>query len=186
MGGDPQRAQTSEVIQKRAACTGRTQSPNRSIRMKEIKAYIHDYRIADVIRALKESGQCECGRRLPQPHRHPAAKPAESIGRQGATLFGRTGRGGHQRIQIGVDLRRPSGGHYRARRPHRPNRSGMDLRQRSSRRLRLQGSHDIHWPIYFNQDRNYPGVLNSHSEVPRDTYSLLKQGAHVAPTARRD
>ncbi len=26
--------------------------------MKEIKAYIHDYRIADVIRALKESGQC--------------------------------------------------------------------------------------------------------------------------------
>ncbi|GBG15707.1 nitrogen regulatory protein P-II 1 [Novimethylophilus kurashikiensis] len=26
--------------------------------MKEIKAYIHNYRIADVIRALKESGQC--------------------------------------------------------------------------------------------------------------------------------
>lgn len=26
--------------------------------MKEIKAYIHNHRIADVIRALKESGQC--------------------------------------------------------------------------------------------------------------------------------
>ena len=28
--------------------------------MKEIKAYIHNHRIADVIRALKESGQCGC------------------------------------------------------------------------------------------------------------------------------
>jgi nitrogen regulatory protein P-II 1 len=27
--------------------------------MKEIKAYIHNHRIADVIRALKESGQCD-------------------------------------------------------------------------------------------------------------------------------
>lgn len=26
--------------------------------MKEIKAYIHNHRIADVVRALKESGQC--------------------------------------------------------------------------------------------------------------------------------
>ncbi len=26
--------------------------------MKEIKAYVHNHRIADVIRALKESGQC--------------------------------------------------------------------------------------------------------------------------------
>ena len=26
--------------------------------MKEIKAYIHNHRIADVIRALKELGQC--------------------------------------------------------------------------------------------------------------------------------
>lgn len=29
--------------------------------MKEIKAYIHNHRIADVIRALKESGQCNAG-----------------------------------------------------------------------------------------------------------------------------
>jgi nitrogen regulatory protein P-II 1 len=29
--------------------------------MKEIKAYIHNNRIADVIRALKESGQCNAG-----------------------------------------------------------------------------------------------------------------------------
>ena len=28
--------------------------------MKEIKAYIHNHRIADVIRALKESGRCGC------------------------------------------------------------------------------------------------------------------------------
>lgn len=27
--------------------------------MKEIKAYVHNHRIADVIRALKESGQCD-------------------------------------------------------------------------------------------------------------------------------
>lgn len=27
--------------------------------MKEIKAYIHNHRIADVIRALKDSGQCD-------------------------------------------------------------------------------------------------------------------------------
>ena len=29
--------------------------------MKEIKAYIHNHRIADVIRALKESGLCNAG-----------------------------------------------------------------------------------------------------------------------------
>ena len=29
--------------------------------MKEIKAYVHNHRIADVIRALKESGQCNAG-----------------------------------------------------------------------------------------------------------------------------
>jgi len=29
--------------------------------MKEIKASIHNHRIADVIRALKESGQCDAG-----------------------------------------------------------------------------------------------------------------------------
>jgi len=102
--------------------------------MKEIKAYIHNHRIGDVIRALKDSGQCNASAGC----RNLTVVPVQSL------LKAVDAREQHYSVELAEEVIYESRlelicedpqvdelvGHHRAHRPHRPGRSRVDIRDR--------------------------------------------------------